>query len=92
MVDRYKEVRKIKALLDRAEYNQDDYIVGELKDNVYVQFLPALEVLHLNLENRVCVYFIKDIDLRKKFICPKCKMDLSNELKGIKPNIKTESK
>lgn len=83
-MNRYREVRKIKALLDRAKYNQDDYIVGKMKDNVYVQFLPALEVFHMNKENKVCVFFITDIDMRKKFVCSKCNKNLTNELKGIK--------
>lgn len=72
--------RKIKNLIPK--YNQDKYIIGgNISENVYVQFIPVLEDYHLN-KGKVCVFLLKDIDLRKRLICPTCGKDLTNELRG----------
>ena len=79
-----KEIRKkIKNLIPK--YNQDKYIIGgNVSENVYVQFVPALEGYHLNKDKKICVFLLKDIDLRKRLICPTCGKDLTKELCGEK--------
>jgi len=74
--------RKIKNLI--PEYNRDKYIIGNIDKNTYVQFLPVLECYHINKDKNVCVFLLKDIDLRKRLICPKCGKDLTKELRGEK--------
>jgi len=77
-----KEAIKVKKLLNKNKYNQDDCIIGNIYNDNYVQFIPCLKGYHKTFNGDICVFFLTKVDARKRLICPTCKKDLTNELKG----------
>ena len=89
-----KQKKKVQKLVNQLKYASKDNVIGDLNNNVYVQFLPVLKGYHIipELNNKICVFYLDNWDMRKKLICPVCDKDLSNEICGIKETKQSEIK
>lgn len=58
-------------------YNNDECIIGNIKNNDYIQLIPEVNLLHKKINGEICSTHINhSSDMRKFKFCPKCKEEL----------------